>query len=382
MASLHKRPRTPYWHASFLGPDGRWMFRSTKQEDRDTAMAVALEFERAAKMARRGELVEAQAREVIGDIMKRANTGERLQSASIKSHFADWLASKCARKADKTGERYEGVVRNFMAALGTRQDMPLTALVTRDIERFLTQRLESGVSPRTGVLDVKIIRTCLNHARRQGLIPTNPAEAVELPESKGIERGTFTPAEVGQLVAAARGEWKTLIMLGYFCGARLGDCCRIKWDDLDLAKQSLTYVQSKTGTKVTCPLHPELLAYLEGLAGTDTADKFISPHMADLKSGGRHGLSEGFKRIVVDAGLSLQTVEGRGIRNISRRTFHALRHSFASGLANKDVSPELRMKLTGHKSSDVHRGYTHHEFQNLKDAIGKLPGILPSIGEK
>jgi hypothetical protein len=31
-------------------------------------------------------------------------------------------------------------------------------------------------------LDGKVIRTALNAARRQGLIPTNPAEAVELPE--------------------------------------------------------------------------------------------------------------------------------------------------------------------------------------------------------
>ena len=45
-------------------------------------------------------------------------------------------------------------------------------------------------------LDVRIIRTALNAARRKGLIPTNPAEAVELPDVAGVERGTFTPAEV------------------------------------------------------------------------------------------------------------------------------------------------------------------------------------------
>ena len=39
-----------------------------------------------------------------------------------------------------------------------------------------------GLSPATLNLDVKIIGGALNVARRQGLIPTNPAEAVELPE--------------------------------------------------------------------------------------------------------------------------------------------------------------------------------------------------------
>ena len=120
---------------------------------------------------------------------------------------------------------------------------------------------------------------------------------------------------------------------------------------------TLTYTQGKTGTKLTVPIHPDLLAHLETLAGNDTPARFIMPHMANLKSGGRHGLSEGSKRIMAKAGLDLQTVESAGVRQLSRRTFHALRHSFTSALANSGVSPELRMKLTGHKSEAVHRGY-------------------------
>ena len=60
---------------------------------------------------------------------------------------------------------------------------------------------------------------------------------------------------------------------------------------------------------------------------------------------------------------------------ISKRTFHALRHSFTSALANAGVAPELRMKLTGHKSEAVHAGYTHHELETLRAAVGKLPGL-------
>jgi integrase len=64
-----------------------------------------------------------------------------------------------------------------------------------------------------------------------------------------------------------------------------------------------------------------------------------------------------------------------GDRMISRRTFHALRHSFTSGLANAGVAPELRMKLTGHSSERVHRGYSHHDMEVLKDAMAKLPSL-------
>ena len=375
MASVHHRPRSPYFFAAFRGPDGRLILRSTKQTDRNSALAVALEFERAAKLAMRGELVESQARDILADIMKRADTGETLRSVSIAAHFRAWLATKEARKSAGTAECYGGVVEGFLASLGKRAAKPLTALVAKDVDTFLDARLKHGVSPSTACLDVRTIRTALNAARRKGLIPTNPAEAVELPDVAGVERGTFTPAEVKMLVDAAKGEWKTLILLAYFTGARLGDCCRVAWEDVDLVRGSLAYTQAKPGLKLTVPLHPEFLAHLEALAGTDKPSPFVQPDMADRKPGGRKGLSESFKVIVRKAGLDLQTVQGGGVRMISRRTFHALRHSFTSALANAGVAPELRMKLTGHKSEAIHAGYTHHELATLRAAVGKLPTL-------
>ena len=375
MASVHHRPNSPYFHAAFRGPDGRLILRSTKQPDRSKALAVAFEFERAAKLAKRGELVEAQARNVLNDIMARADIGETIQADTIEGYFQHWLSGKDARKSAGTAERYRGVVGRFLEFLGKRAEKPLTALMARDVEAFLDARLQDGMASRTVILDVKILRTALNAARRQGLVTVNAAEAVELPDVEGVERGTFNPTEIKILVDTAEGEWKTLILLAYYTGARLSDCCRMGWDDVDLANGSLTYTQAKTGHKLTLPLHPDLLARLEALAGIDKPSPFIMPHMASLKPGGRHGLSEGFKRIMRKAGIDMQTVESKGVRTLSKRTFHALRHSFTSALANANVAPELRMRLTGHKSAAVHAGYTHHELENLRAAVGKLPSL-------
>jgi integrase len=76
------------------------------------------------------------------------------------------------------------------------------------------------------------------------------------------------------------------------------------------------------------------------------------------------------------AGLDLQIVQGGGKRKLARRTFHSLRHSFTSTLANAGVPEELRMKLTGHSSKEVHRGYTHLELDTLRKAIGTIPAPL------
>lgn len=376
MASIHKRPGTPYYHGAWRATDGRLVLRSTKQTDRKKALAFAIECERAEKLAGADTLTEAQAREIIGDILKRTASGEVLRCPAIKDYFGEWLANKDATKAGGTVTRYTKAVTEFLKHLGDRASKPLTSLTSQQVESFVTMRSKAGLSPSTVTLDAKVLRTALNKARKQGLIVSNPAEAIDLPGNDAVERGAFTPAEVKILVDAADGEWKTLIQLAYFTGARLSDCVRMEWDSVDLAKGELTYLQGKTGNTVTLPIHLELDAHLSKLATSDRPEKFIMPGMADKGPGGRHGLSESFKAIMRKAGVDSQQVKRDvGVRTLSRRTFHALRHSFTSALANAGVPPELRMKLTGHTTEAAHRGYTHHEMETLANAMKKLPGL-------
>src|SRR6185437_5316758 len=100
---------------------------------------------------------------------------------------------------------------------------------------------------------------------------------------------------------------------------------------------------------------------------------FLCPKLASKVTGGRRGLSEGFKRIVVKSGLDPMIVEGKGLRNFTKRSFHSLRHSFNSVLANAGVPEEVRMKLTGHASPIMNSQYTHLQMDTLKKAVSKMP---------
>jgi integrase len=375
MASVFKRPRSKFWHAGWRGTDGKFQLRSTKQIDRTKALTIALEWERVDKKIGKGEVVENQIRQVINDLLEKVGEST-CDVPTIRQWFTDWQAEKEASRSEKTAERYKSVVDEFLAHLGNRADKLLTVLMPRDIQGYVAKRQKEGLSSTTVNLDAKILRTALNRARRQGVIQTNPAEAVDLPERRSVERGTFTPAEIKMLLDECRGtEWETLILFGYYTSARLGDSTKMLWDKMNLTDGTMEFFEGKNQKWITLPMHPELQRHLLKLAGIDKPQKHITPKMAELGPGGRHGLSEGFKRIVVKAGLDLQTVEGSGVRNISKRTFHALRHSFTSALANAGVAPELRMKLTGHKSAAVHKGYTHLELETLRKAIGKLPSL-------
>jgi len=385
MASIHRLPHSKYFYASFRA-GGRQHLRSTKQTDRTKALSVAIQYEKAAKLADAGTLTEAQARDVLNDLLKLTNSGEELRTPSIDAFLTQWLETKEAARSASTGTRYRQIIEEFIEHLDDRAKRSLSALIPADIQNFLTKRQRAGCSPTTVNLDGKIIRTALNSARRQGLLTHNPAESVELPAIETIERGTFTSAEVKLLVDAAEdAEWKNLILLGYFTGARLIDCCRMTWtgdrakgklrEGVDLTLGLLVYWNHKRKKLVPVPLHPELQEHLEKIASSDSPSAYISPHMAGLRTGGRHGLSEGFKRIVVKAGVDLQTVQGKKKKKISKRTFHALRHTFTSGLANANVPPERRMVLTGHTSEPIHQRYSHHELDVLRQDVAKLPGL-------
>ncbi len=88
---------------------------------------------------------------------------------------------------------------------------------------------------------------------------------------------------------------------------------------------------------------------------------------------------------MVKAGVDLQKVQGHGTRMVSKRTFHALRHTFTSGLANANVPPERRRVLTGHTSEPIHQRYSHHEFGVLHQDVAELPelgGLHPSKDQR
>ena len=370
MASIHRKAKTRYWYAAFTGPDGRRMLVSTKQEDRRLAQAAAAEFERASRLARHGELAEAQARKIVSDLMARAGGGETLRTVTTEEHFKGWLAGKEVTRSAGTAIRYQPVVQGFLASLGQRAGKPLASLASQDVERYVTELGQRGLAGGTIALHVAAIRTALNTARRQGIIPTNPAEAVELPVAEEQRtKGTFSEAEIGILLNAAESEWKTVLLVGNYTGLRLGDCAKLEWKGVNLTAGSITTTMQKTGRKITVPLHPDLLAHFESLAGTDSPEQFVTPTLAQARSGGSKGLSGSFTALMRRAGIEVEDASG------NKRSFHSFRHGFTSRLANAGIAPELRMRLTGHTSAKVHEGYTHHEMVNLAAAVGKLPSL-------
>jgi len=385
MASLHKDPRnrSPYFYAAFYGADNQRCFRSTKTTDRKEAQRIASEWEDAAALGRARTLTTSQVRKVFNDILSKAGD-ETLDNFTTRTWFDEWIAGKRASRGGRTGERYEKPLNDFLAHLGSRANLPLRAATSRDVRLFRDSEQKTGKSPVTVNLAHKILTGVFAAARRQGFIPSNPAEAVDyLPthESKA-EKGTFEAREVEAVLKATTSEdWRGVILLGYLAGMRLGDALRLQWGNVDLVNGVITFTPSKTarlGKSLTVPIHPDLEAFLLSHPAGKRESAPLFPSLANRAIGGKSGASMAFKRIMenakVAAGIAREG-QGKQGRDVSKRSFHSLRHSHISALSNAGVAVEVRQKMVGHSDQSTNLGYTHPEFASLKAAMDKLPRI-------
>jgi integrase len=373
MASLWKREKSPFWFCCYTGANGQRLKKSTKQRERKKAWEVCLSIERAEGHAKSGSLTERTAKRIIGEIVERT-TGEPLHIMATNEWFDHWVAAKAQTKSEATAERYKQVNRDFLNALGKRATLSLGHITPKDIRAYRDTELLAGKSNKTANLSVKIVSAAFNAAFRQGYITVNPCMALEHLPEKTAKRSNFTPEQVAMLLKAAQGDWPGAILFAYYTGARLRDVANMRWNAIDLNTKLINFTPSKTKKQVTIPLHPDLEHYLLKSPGVGKA--FLFPSLAERKTGGKNGLSVQFGGIMARAGIegkiTRHTTEGRANNSLS---FHSLRHSFNSAMANAGVSVEVRQKLTGHSSPEMNAIYTHHELEPLRAAVALIPSI-------
>ncbi len=148
MASLFKRPRSPYWQAAYYDTEGKRYYRSTKKRRKVEALVAAARFEQAARlttsedderarrilgtleeasqMAVKGGLNEAVGRDMLNRMME-ISTGESIRTETVEEWFNGWLADKKGSKAHGTYLKYEGIVRTFLQSLSAKSARPRSA---------------------------------------------------------------------------------------------------------------------------------------------------------------------------------------------------------------------------------------------------------------
>ena len=388
MASItkdaHQPPKSPFWIACFngVGSDGRVrrLKRSTKTTDRKLAQRLADEWEHLEKLAGKGRLTESHCRKVIAQMYERT-VGEPLHFRTAREHLNEWVESKRNETEQRTYWKYRQTTDEFLAHVGVKADRLLREITPGDIRSWRDALKRKGLAAPTVNDAIKTLRMPFKAAHDAGYIEINPCTKNSVrpvrDDARNVEKDVFTPEQIAALIKEAPSQdWKGAILCGYYTGLRLRDVADLQWSAIDWEAQKITVTTRKTRKDVTVPVHPQFASWLqEQTRGIGRAPVF--PRLAGKSGAGKSGLSMQFKRIMDRAkikGRLLREANGAG-RSQSSLSFHSLRHSFNSAMANAGISSEVRQKLTGHSSAQMNAQYTHHELEELRAAVSVIPRI-------
>ena len=218
-------------------------------------------------------------------------------------------------------------------------------------------------------------------AAKAGLVD-DPWEGVRLHADDCHSRRELTLDEIERLMKAAAKagvEWKRLFTIGIYTGLRLGDCCCLAWNSVNLERGVIQLIPTKTrkhahGQPVTIPIHPQLLAELRG-NGEHEKGMFVNPTLAEYYKKNKWRISHGLELIFKAAHIETSVkIEGRRTRT-PEATFHSLRHTFVSSAANAGVPLPVVASIVGHSSTAMTRHYYHENEEMLRQAVAAIPAV-------
>jgi integrase len=401
MASLHRDNKDAHFRAAFTLISGRsrkQLKRTTATTNRTLATRIALHYEDASQ----GRVDVAAAKEfferisdlrtrrivakVTDNLMVQA-TGRGLGGNTTREFLTDWLRNVRGEIGIRSYDRYAHATRRFLEILGPRADVGISEIGVEDIERWRDQMGEKAAAA-TVTGDRKILRNAFQAAVRKGHFQTNVVSLVKPPTPDAVVRRGFTKAELGRLLAVAKGEMRGLILCGFYTGARLRDVCLLRWRDIDLEENVWLYTSSKTERAMEVPIAAGLREWLVNDAeAKDDPDAFVFPAAgavvmrAKLKTVG--AVSGAFYELLVEAGLAprrshqkVKDGKGRsGPRNVHALGFHSLRYTATSELKKGSAAEAVARDLIGHDSAAVSRHYTEVGLEVKRDAVAKMPSV-------
>jgi integrase len=397
VATIYKRPNSPYWIAQFFDANGKRVNKSTKcphkgkdgEKPSPTTKRIAAGFEADARKAQKGQSELQKEFSAVIEAASRAAGEEKLTLEVAKAYieklhrtanpdfvavtvsrmFDEWLDSKSRRVSPSTYKLYCDAKRHLSDSMGNKKFSGAVHLLkVRDIEKAVETLKESGLRASTINLSLAVWKSVLRDAVKDDIIVKSPAAGVKgLPTTDSRKRGPFTSQEARAILAVCDNEWRGLVLLAAHTGIRMKDCSNLRKSNI--VDGSIIIKPSKTkrlGKVISVPVTTALAAWIEA-----QPQNVLFP---TLNTTNKSTLSEGFKALMKKAGVSATETLPTG--DIRTRSFHSLRHSANSWMANAGVDVGTRQEILGHSSAAQNLEYTTLNPETRRKAMTLLPDLM------
>lgn len=159
------------------------------------------------------------------------------------------------------------------------------------------------------------------------------------------------------------------VVCGYHTGFRLKDVCYLRWQEVDMERQVITIIPSKTartGLVVRFPIltNTDLYVWLKRMSENKDDPVFVNPY---IRHSYHHNLafSQDISRAMKQIGF-----EG---------SFHSLRATAESRLANSGMNIAIAAKLTGRTDSKALMRYIKPDLSFLANEYSEALGAKEEV---
>ena len=230
----------------------------------------------------------------------------------------------------------------------------ISGITGKELTAYKNRRLKV-VSASTVNRELNILShvfTVAAHEWHIHLASGNPVRLLSRPRVNDKRDRRLVGDEEKRLLAAAEtygdaGEIGFIIIWAIETAMRRGEIAAMRWEHLDRKDRVLLIPETKNGTPRQVPLSTRALTTL------DTLPRRIDGRVFAIHAA---SISRGFA----------ETCKAAGIEGL---TFHDLRHEATSRLFEKGLNPMEVAAITGHKTLQMLKRYTHLK---AKDLVGRL----------
>ncbi len=299
-----------------------------------------------------------------------------------KEWLNEWLEVYVRASAkERTYKKYRQQVRKYIVpSLGEYDTDGLSAGV---LQRFSLSLAGLGLSANTANGILTLLKSSLTKAVALGLAQGHFCEAIVRPKTRAGKVGCFSKAEqllIEKYVFEHNTPYLFGILLGLYCGLRIGELLALTWEDVDFERGTLnitktcrdswqggSYVKLLDTTKTPSserlvPLPSGIMAHLRTLKQAAKCPFVVTgrtPYGAEVRSYQRT-----FAAVLKNLGLP-------------HRGFHSLRHTFATRALEVGMDIKTLAEILGHKNATVTlQRYAHSLLEHKQEMMNRVGQLL------
>ena len=274
-----------------------------------------------------------------------------------KIKFTDFAAAYVENYAKVNKRSWKDDVSAINAFKRYFKRFDLHEIGVLDIEKFKSGRLTEGVSRARINRNLMVLKKMFSLAVDWGYLKENPAKRVKRFPENSLKERILTREEEKSLLSACASHLQQVVLVALNTGMRRSEILSLRWDQVDLGKETIRVERTKSGRPRFIPINSLLLSVLDTLRRQNGQSEFVFPDSKTEKP---------IKNVKTSFKAACKKAQIKGLR------FHDLRHTAASRMVEAGIDLVTVSKILGHSTIQMTMRYAHPTPENMRRAVEVL----------